>query len=67
MTSKQRAILDIMKTATDDAGRKRAIEELGAGAGNDALKAVAQAQLLAASDPAERCACSKPSTSRRRQ
>jgi hypothetical protein len=53
MTSKQRAILDIMKTATDDAGRKRAIEELGAGAGSDALKAVAQAQLLAASDPAE--------------
>ena len=53
MMSKQRSILDIMRTATDDEGRKRAIEELGAGAGSDALKAVAQAQLLAATDPAE--------------
>jgi hypothetical protein len=42
-----------MKTATDDAGRKRAIEELGAAGNTDAMKAVAKAQLLAATDPAE--------------
>jgi len=54
MTSRQRAILDIMKGATDAEGRQRAIEALGgAGAGGDAMKAVAQAQLLAATDPAE--------------
>jgi hypothetical protein len=54
MTRRQRAILEIMKTATDAEGRKRAIEELGAGGGsNDAMKAVAQAQLMAATDPNE--------------
>jgi hypothetical protein len=50
MTRRQRAILEIMKTATDAEGRKRAIEELGAGS-SDAMRAVAQAQLLAATDP----------------
>ena len=53
MTRRQRAILEIMKTATDAEGRKRAIEELSAGGGSDAMKAVAQAQLLAATDPNE--------------
>jgi hypothetical protein len=53
MTQRQSAILDIMKTATDPEGRKRAIEELAAGGGSDAMKAVAQAQLLAATDPNE--------------
>ncbi len=53
MTRRQRAILEIMKTATDPEGRKRAIEELSAGGGSDAMKAVAQAQLLAATDPNE--------------
>jgi hypothetical protein len=53
MTRRQRAILEIMKTATDAEGRKRAIEELGAGGTSDAMKAVAQAQLLAATDPNE--------------
>lgn len=53
MTRRQRAILEIMKGATDAEGRKRAIEELGAGGGSDAMKAVAQAQLLAATDPNE--------------
>jgi hypothetical protein len=53
MTARQRAILEIMKSATDPEGRKRAIEELGAGGGSDAMKAVAQAQLLAATDPNE--------------
>ena len=52
MTSRQRAILDIMKGATDAEGRQRAIEALGAGS-SDAMKAVAQAQLLAATDPNE--------------
>ena len=51
MTTRQKAILEIMKSATDDEGRKRAIEELGAGGSNDAMKAVAQAQLMAATDP----------------
>ncbi len=53
MTSRQRAILDIMKTATDDEGRKRAIEELGLTGSSDAMKAVARAQLMAATDPNE--------------
>jgi hypothetical protein len=51
MTSKQRAILEIMKAATDPAGRQRALEQLAAGSDHDAMKAVAQAQLLAATDP----------------
>jgi hypothetical protein len=53
MTSRQRAILDIMKSATDAEGRQRAIEQLGAAGSSDAMKAVAQAQLLAATDPNE--------------
>jgi hypothetical protein len=54
LTNRQRNILEIMKSATDDAGRKRAIAELGEGGkGSDAMKAVAKAQLLAATDPAE--------------
>jgi hypothetical protein len=53
MTTKQRAILDIMKSATDPEGRQRALEALGAGGDSDAMKAVAKAQLLAASDPNE--------------
>lgn len=53
MTTRQRAILDIMKSATDAEGRKRAIEELGSAGSSDAMKAVAQAQLLAATDPNE--------------
>jgi hypothetical protein len=54
LTTRQRAILQIMKSATDDEGRKKALAELGAGGGdNDAMRALAKAQLLAASDPAE--------------
>ena len=54
LTTRQRSILQIMKSATDDAGRKKAIEALGEGGGNsDAMRAVAKAQLLAATDPAE--------------
>jgi hypothetical protein len=53
LTVRQRSILQIMKSATDEAGRKKALEELGQGGDSDAMKAVAKAQLLAASDPAE--------------
>jgi hypothetical protein len=51
MMSKQREILDIMKGAGDDAGRRAAIEKLGAAGSKDALKALAHAQLLAQEDP----------------
>ncbi len=53
LTKKQRAILDIMKSATDPEGRKRALEELGTGKDNDAMKAIAKAQLLAGTDATE--------------
>ncbi len=53
LTKRQKVILDIMKSATDPEGRKRAIAELGADADHDAMKAVAKAQLLAGTDPAE--------------
>ncbi|HEX7478282.1 MAG TPA: hypothetical protein VF331_10785 [Polyangiales bacterium] len=53
LTRRQKVILDIMKSATDPEGRKRAIAELGADGDHDAMKAVAKAQLLAGSDPAE--------------
>jgi hypothetical protein len=53
LTRRQKVILDIMKSATDPEGRKRAIAELGADGDHDAMKAVAKAQLLAGTDPAE--------------
>jgi hypothetical protein len=53
LTTRQRSILQIMKSATDDEGRKKALAELGEGGGNDAMKSLAKAQLLAANDPAE--------------
>ena len=52
MTSRSRAILDIMKSATDEAGRKRALDALSDD-GKDVMKALARAQLLAQSDPLE--------------
>ena len=52
LTSRQRAIVELMKGATDPEGRQRAIEQLGAGASKDAMKALAQAQLLSNTDPA---------------
>jgi hypothetical protein len=52
LTARQRIILNIMKSATDPEGRRKALEELGQGGDNDAMKAVAKAQLLAATDPA---------------
>jgi len=59
---RQRAILDIMKSATDPEGRKRAIEELGAGGGSDAMKAVAQAQLMRQRIRTKRSRSSRAST-----
>jgi hypothetical protein len=51
LTARQRSILAIMKSATDPEGRKKALEELGQGGDSDAMRAVAKAQLLAATDP----------------
>ena len=53
LTTRQRSILQIMKSATDEEGRKKALASLGEGGGSDAMKALAKAQLLAASDPNE--------------
>ena len=51
LTHKQREILDIMKGAQGDAGRREAIERLSMGGDKDAMKALARAQLLAQEDP----------------
>jgi hypothetical protein len=51
LTYKQREILDIMRGAQGDAGRREAIERLGAAGEKDALKALARAQLMAQEDP----------------
>jgi hypothetical protein len=53
MTRKSAAIIDIMKGATDDAGRQRALEALAEGGSSDAMKVLARAQLLAQTDPNE--------------
>lgn len=51
LTARSRAIVDIMKGATDEAGRQRAIDALEESASKDAMKALARAQLLAQTDP----------------
>jgi tetratricopeptide (TPR) repeat protein len=51
ITHKQREILEIMRGAQGEGGRKDAIERLGTGADKDAMKALARAQLLAQEDP----------------
>jgi hypothetical protein len=51
LTSRSRAILDIMKGATDEQGRQRALDALSADGGGDAMKTLARAQLLSQSDP----------------
>ena len=53
LTSRSKAIVDIMKGATDESGRKKAMEELAEGSGKDAMKALAHAQLLSQTDPGE--------------
>ncbi|MDB4986533.1 MAG: hypothetical protein JWN04_1711, partial [Myxococcaceae bacterium] len=51
LTNKQREILDIMRGAQGEGGRREAIERLGQDGGKDALKALARAQLIAQEDP----------------
>jgi hypothetical protein len=51
LTSKSRAVVDIMKQATDDEGRARALAELEAAGDSDAMKTLARAQLLSQTDP----------------
>ena len=51
ITRKQREILDIMKSATGEEGRRAALEKLAGEGSKDALKAIAHAQLLAQEDP----------------
>lgn len=53
MTARSRAILDIMKGATDEGGRQRALDALSDSTGKDALKLLARAQILAQTDPNE--------------
>jgi hypothetical protein len=51
LTRKQREILDIMKAAQGEEGRREAIERLAGGSDKDAMKALARAQLMAQEDP----------------
>jgi len=54
LTRKSAGIIDILKTATDEAGRKAALEKLEQSAGsNDAMNALARAQLMAQESPKE--------------
>jgi hypothetical protein len=53
MTTRSAAIIDIMKGATDEAGRQRALDALAQGGSGDAMKVLARAQLLAQTDPNE--------------
>ena len=53
LTRRSAAVVDIMKGATDAAGRQRALEELSNADSKDALKALARAQLLSQTDPLE--------------
>jgi hypothetical protein len=50
-TRKQSALLDILRGATDEEGRKAALEKLSQGNKSDAMNAVARAQLMAREDP----------------
>jgi tetratricopeptide (TPR) repeat protein len=53
LTQRSRGIVDILQQATDAEGRKRAIEQLEKAGDKDALSALARAQLVAQSSPAE--------------
>lgn len=53
MAMKSRRVVELLKSATDDASRRAAIEQLSSGKGNDALEALAKAQLVARDDPKE--------------
>lgn len=51
LTQRSRRVVEILKSATDDASRKAAIEKLAEGKDNDAVAALARAQLVARDDP----------------
>jgi hypothetical protein len=53
LTRRSQAVVDIMKGATDEAGRQRAIDKLAKDGSKDAMKALARAQLVAQSRPSE--------------
>jgi hypothetical protein len=53
LTRKSRRVVEILKSATDEAGRKAAIAQLADVKGNDAMAALARAQLVARDDPKE--------------
>ena len=61
---RSQGIVDILKTATDEEGKKAALEKLAARSG-DAMAALARAQLVAQEKPNEAIKSSRPSTSRR--
>ncbi|MCC7538454.1 MAG: hypothetical protein IT379_19675 [Deltaproteobacteria bacterium] len=51
MSRKAQGVASILQQATDEAGRKQALEQLEAGDQKDALNALARAQLLSQEDP----------------
>jgi hypothetical protein len=51
LTRRSRRVVEILKGATDEAGRKAAIAQLADVKGNDAMAALARAQLVARDDP----------------
>lgn len=53
MTRRSAAIVDILKGATDEEGRKAALKRLEAEGSGDAIAALARAQLVARESPAE--------------
>jgi hypothetical protein len=53
MTSRSQAVVDIMKSATDEASRLAAIEKLAESGTKDVMKVLARAQLVAQSKPLE--------------
>lgn len=53
LTRKSKTIVDILKGATDEAGRKAAIEKLAQAKGSDAMAKLAQAQLMTQDRPAD--------------
>lgn len=52
LTQRSRAVVDIMKGATDAEGRERALQQLAQDQSGDVMKALARAQLLSQTDPA---------------
>ena len=53
LTRRSQAIVDIMKTATDESERQKAIDKLAEGGSKDAMKTLARAQLVAQTKPLE--------------